>query len=688
MITRQKLPKPSRPAAIDPADWLRPSSAFSPAPSHGRAELYSPRPANSLRRIDLLAAVILFFSALAVRWPLIQRGETLLHSDEAIVGIMAQDIAAARRLPIFFYGQRYMGALEAYVVAALSPLFENPIHALRFGPALFFAAFVALQYLMLTRWFGRRGGLVGAASLLCAAPMFAQWSISARGGYVEILLWGSGLLWLYAEINAKTREWRFPSSQSAIRNPNSKMPGSLFAFGVLLGSGLWINPSIVLFAVPIAVHWALAQPWPRPRIIARLGLAALPLTVLTGILLLNCTWAVWVAEGRLNSRWLLGLLPKPASMTILAAAAITMAFVAERRFAMIRRLRSTLPSAAPVVIGVLIGAAPAALYVAQAALGYRTMEPSLPLGVRPLWTIGSTLDYLIHGLPLLFGADARPFLDLVTIGRPWPFAPLGIWASGIVAGLNWLVLGAVLSGGMVLIVACRREIGSVLRLERVNHPPVTLLLIGVAGILLLYVFSGAAHDFNTIRYLIPIWALLPGLAAAVFVHHRFRLAGRIAVCSLCAAWAGGQYALIAQVGPPHPLRPVADALVARGADPVVAEIFDAHLLTYLTGQRCRVVEYEPFWARLDHFQPFVRPDASTWHLVPTQASFGGRTDWHFPGPPPPELSHPLMERVLHRKTSDPVRVSVSERLPGGYRLLRLEQSSSTPRDVHDSYPEQ
>ena len=138
-----------------------------------------------LARADWALAALLLVAALLVRWPFIAKGETLLHSDEAIVGLMAQDIAAGERFPIYFYGQRYMGALEAYVIAAVSPLFDDQIHALRFGPACFLALLTAVQYLMLTRWFGRRGGLIGAMVLLAASPMFTQWSISARGGYIE-----------------------------------------------------------------------------------------------------------------------------------------------------------------------------------------------------------------------------------------------------------------------------------------------------------------------------------------------------------------------------------------------------------------------------------------------------------------------------------------------------------------------
>src|SRR5262245_12380553 len=145
---------------------------------------------HALKRADLCVAGAIFLAALLARWPFIRGGETLLNPDEAIVGLMSQDIAAGERFPIYFYGQRYMGSFEAFVIAAVAPFFDRHVQALRFGPALVFAAFAALQYLMLNRWFGRRAALAAAALLACASPMFMHWSISARGGYIEILLWG------------------------------------------------------------------------------------------------------------------------------------------------------------------------------------------------------------------------------------------------------------------------------------------------------------------------------------------------------------------------------------------------------------------------------------------------------------------------------------------------------------------
>nr|HMN61443.1 hypothetical protein [Anaerolinea sp.] len=46
-----------------------------------------------------------------------------LNSDEAIVGLMARHILLGER-PIFFYGQSYMGSLDAFLVAAGFRLLE------------------------------------------------------------------------------------------------------------------------------------------------------------------------------------------------------------------------------------------------------------------------------------------------------------------------------------------------------------------------------------------------------------------------------------------------------------------------------------------------------------------------------------------------------------------------------------
>ncbi len=359
---------------------------------------------HPLTRVDLGIFLLLAAAAVLVRWPLILRGETLLQSDEAIVGLMAQDIAEGRALPIYFYGQRYMGALEAYVVAALLPLFGNPLHALRFGPACFFALLTGVQYLMLTRWFGRRGGLVGAAALLAASPMFALWSISARGGYIEILLWGSGVLWAYSEWLVGPR-------------PAAHHGRQRFLFGLLLGSGLWINPSIVLFVLPVLTHALLHRPLAlveqSPTMGRKLrafrgsfGRCSLPLLLVAAILSWNVMWAVSVEEFQVRHHVLLDALPKPIAVGVLVAAAAVGGIALARRTNLLLRSRQLLQASGLLMVGLIVGVAPALVYIVQTTIGLRPLEPTLPLGFRFLWRIGDSTLQLWHGPgPAMFWPD-------------------------------------------------------------------------------------------------------------------------------------------------------------------------------------------------------------------------------------------------------------------------------------------
>lgn len=658
---------PTRAPGRETATWIGPASYRGPKPADAAWSRHR------LRRLDAVLAVCCFALTLLVRWPFIQKGETLLHSDEAIVGLMAQDIAAGARYPLYFYGQRYMGALEAYAVAAVSPLFDDPIQALRFAPACFFALMVVVQFCMLTRWFGRRGGLIGVATLLAASPMFMQWSISARGGYVEILLWGAGLLWAYSE-------WFVPPVARGRRDLRR------FAFGALIGSGLWINPSIVLFLVPIAAHSLLNRPLARlrcatglgpriSRVVEQTGRGALPLALLGAVLMFNLLWTTWVGGGRVHSELLLGLVPKPAAVVVLGLIGATALLLLAKRTTLISEARALAGRNGMLIFGVLVGAAPAVLYVFQTVVGSRTMDPSLPLGLRPIWKTGETLVYLIHGLPLLFSADPRPFLQLVGVGRDTVTLPLDLLTSGLLVGANRLIIGALTGAGVVLLIAERRGLSRLLRLRPTNHSPAVLLLLGAGGTLALYVLGGCTLDFTTIRYLVPLWVFLPGLLAAVFVSRRFKIAATLAPCCLLVAWASGQAAMSRQLGAPHPLRQVADLLVARGIDPAVAEPLDAHLLSYLTRQRCRTIEFESFWPRLKHYFPLLKQDAPIDYIVQT-ADIDRTWDWiqgGWPGQTPPETKRFLWPKLRRVLLMHPEQVELREPLADGYERIRLRR---------------
>src|SRR5262245_64342258 len=79
--------------------------------------------------------------AIAARGLLVARIEGALDHDQSVVGLMALDIAEGRRWPIFFDGQRYMGALEPYTAAAFVAVLGHSPGVVALAPLVYFGLF-------------------------------------------------------------------------------------------------------------------------------------------------------------------------------------------------------------------------------------------------------------------------------------------------------------------------------------------------------------------------------------------------------------------------------------------------------------------------------------------------------------------------------------------------------------------
>lgn len=195
-------------------------------------------------RVDvaaIAALALLLVAALALRLFLLAGPQTELEADEAIVGLMGRHILEGER-PIFYYMQSYLGSLEAYLVAGSFALLGSSTFALKLVPLVAALIFVGLVFA--TGY--RVGGLAAAvvSGLYVAAPpaFLALWSLKARGGYIEVLVIGQ-LLILLAIGAGKQR---------------SLGPGRGALIGFLAGLGVWTNPLVGVYLVPIALYLALA----------------------------------------------------------------------------------------------------------------------------------------------------------------------------------------------------------------------------------------------------------------------------------------------------------------------------------------------------------------------------------------------------------------------------------------------
>ncbi len=90
------------------------------------------------------------------------------NSDEAVVALMARHILRGDR-PAFFYGQAYMGSLDAFFVAGAFAIFGEYVWAIRLVQSLLFLAFLVTTAFLGRTIFGS-WALGALAALLLAVP--------------------------------------------------------------------------------------------------------------------------------------------------------------------------------------------------------------------------------------------------------------------------------------------------------------------------------------------------------------------------------------------------------------------------------------------------------------------------------------------------------------------------------------
>lgn len=142
----------------------------------------------SERRIVAAVAValVLLRSAVFVFWE-----QSHFDSDQAITGLMAKHLSQGRALPVFWYGQNYMLAVEAWIAAPVFLIVGASVAALKL-PLLLINITIALLLLrVLEREVGLRPALalVPLLFFILPAPSTSALFLFANGGTVEPLLY-------------------------------------------------------------------------------------------------------------------------------------------------------------------------------------------------------------------------------------------------------------------------------------------------------------------------------------------------------------------------------------------------------------------------------------------------------------------------------------------------------------------
>jgi hypothetical protein len=204
------------------------------------------RPRLSTRR----ALALLVALGAALRIALLLVVEHQLEVSEAIVGLMALDILEGKALPFFFYGTAYNGggALEAYLAAASFAVAGPGAIAVKLWIPLLWLAAAGLLADVCQRNQSRAAAILTLAFFSLGTPFLLEWSLKARGGFIETVLFSTLLLWL-----AAPPKWL--RARSALRGAG---------FGLALGVGLWCS-EMLLAMVPCAGLWLFSRLEARER---------------------------------------------------------------------------------------------------------------------------------------------------------------------------------------------------------------------------------------------------------------------------------------------------------------------------------------------------------------------------------------------------------------------------------------
>jgi len=170
---------------------------------------------------------------------------TPFNADEAIVALMARHINQGN-IPVFFYGQAYMGSLDAMLVSIGFRFFGEAVWVIRLVQGVLYLGTVLTTMMMAHRLIGSQRAVL-YAGLIMAVPTInvTLYSTVSLGGYGEMLLVGNLLLLGGISTIKQIRDCE--------TRLDRRIYWGLFLWGIGAGFAFWITGLTLVYSLPVII---------------------------------------------------------------------------------------------------------------------------------------------------------------------------------------------------------------------------------------------------------------------------------------------------------------------------------------------------------------------------------------------------------------------------------------------------
>ncbi|MEV4538407.1 hypothetical protein AB0J82_31985 [Asanoa sp. NPDC049518] len=211
----------------------------------------------------VLTALALGLAGLGFRIAVLLADAPPTNSDEGTMGLAALHIGQGNGLPVYFYGQNYMGTLEAYLAAPLVALANGSVLALRLPNLVLYAAFLTAMWALTRRLYSPWFATFVVGLLALGSDRVLKNQLISGGGYPEINPAGAALMLLAVGLAVRPRTVGYA------------------AFGLIAGLMLWVDWLVLPYLAAASCVLLLKKPAKRAWIALAGGvlLGAAPLVI-------------------------------------------------------------------------------------------------------------------------------------------------------------------------------------------------------------------------------------------------------------------------------------------------------------------------------------------------------------------------------------------------------------------------